>query len=425
MTDRSLANPQNNRAPYQGQTLLAQGVSLSTDQWQSQLNANTFVVGPSGSGKTRGHLMPNVLEMNSSYLVVDVKGDLFGTLGPILREHGYRVECIDFSDPARSTIGYNPLSMVRTQGSRPHQLDVLSVAHAICPVINRNQDPYWDMSAANMLAASIAYALEMLPSSERNLAAALTLAERMQFDEGKTLFSQLEEIAPDSMALAMYRRVTASAQAEKMFASTVGIMLGHIMPYLQDDVADLFVKPEQIDVTSLGRERVALFVVIDDLDTTLSPIAGLFVTQAIRALFDLALASPGNRLPVPVRVMLDDFANLHIREIENVLSVSRSRELWVTVICQSVTQLRALYGDDVAQSIIANCDTQLMLAAQDLQTAEYFAPYADKSPTTLLRTPLDECWVFVRGQKGRKAPKLDVSMHPRNQEMLAAQNHAA
>ena len=419
MTASTTISPADNRAPYQARTLLAQDLSISTDQWQTKLNANTFVVGPSGSGKTRGHLMPNVLEMGSSYLVVDVKGDLFDTLGPILRNHGYRVERIDFSEPARSTIGYNPLALVRMQGDRPHQLDVLSVARAICPTTSRD-DPYWDQSAANMLSASIAYAIEMLPPEERNLAAALTLAEHLQFEEGKTLFSQLEEIAPDSMALAMYRRVTASAQAEKMFASTVGIMLGHIMPYLQDDVADLFVKPEQIDVSSLGRERIALFVVIDDLDTTLSPIAGLFVTQAIRALFDLALASPGNRLPVPVRVMLDDFANLHINEIENVLSVSRSRELWVTIICQSVTQLRALYGDYVAQSIIANCDSQLMLAAQDLQTAEFFAPYADKSPTTLLRTELDNCWVFVRGQKGRKAPKLDVSEHPRYQEMLDA-----
>lgn len=411
------------RAPYASQTILAQGVTQPTDQWQTKLNANTFVIGPSGSGKTRGHLMPNVLEMGSSFLVIDVKGDLHAAMAPILSEHGYRVECVDFSEPSRSTVGYDPLSLVRWRCGRPSQLDILSIANAICPN-DFGDDPYWSLSAANMLAACIAFALEMLPDEERNLAAALSLAERVNDEEAKTLFAQLEEIAPESMAYAMYRRVTANAQAEKMYASTIGVMLGHVMPYLQDDVLDLFVRPERVDVTSLGRSRAAVFVVVDDLDHTLSPIAGLFVTQAVRALFDLALESPGGRLPVPVRVMLDDFANLGLKDIESVLSVSRSRELWVTIICQTVTQLKALYGDNAALSIIGNCDTQVMLAAQDYETAAYYAMYADRSPSTLLHTPLDKAWLFVRGQRARLAPKFDVTMHPRYQEMLDAQARA-
>ena len=411
------------RTAYRGTTILAEGISLPTDQWETGLNANTLVVGPSGSGKTRGHLIPNVLEMDSSFLVIDVKGTLHAELSPILEQHGYRVDCIDFSDPARSTAGYDPLSFVRMRGGRPSQIDVLSVANAICPV-RSGQDPYWDQSAANMLAACIAYALEMLPESERNLAAALTLAENMQLDEVKTLFSQLEEIAPRSMALAMYRRVTANMNAEKMFASTVGVMIGHIMPYLQDDVLDLFARPDRAGIESLGRERRAVFAVVDDLDRTLSPIAGLFVTQAIRALFDAALDAPGGRLPMPVRVMLDDFANLGIRDFGSVLSVARSRELWVTVICQSLTQLKELYGEYGALSLVGNCDAQVLLAAQDLDTAAFFSAYADKSPTTILRTPLDCCWTFVRGRKGGMARKYRLEDHPRYGEMLEARARA-
>ena len=105
------------RTAYRGTTILAEGISLPTDQWETGLNANTLVVGPSGSGKTRGHLIPNVLEMDSSFLVIDVKGTLHAELGPILEQHGYRVDCIDFSDPARSTAGYDPLSSVRMRGS--------------------------------------------------------------------------------------------------------------------------------------------------------------------------------------------------------------------------------------------------------------------------------------------------------------------
>ena len=407
------------RTPYRSTTILAEGISLPTDQWETGLNANTFVIGTPGSGKTRGHLMPNVLEMGSSFLIVDVKGDLYSTLGPILERNGYRVESIDFSEPARSTVGYNPLGLVRMAGNRPHQIDVISIANAICPV-QFSQDPYWDQSAANMLAACIAFALEQLPESERNLAAALTLAERVQAEEVKTLFAQLEAIAPDSMALAMHRRVMMNSSAEKMLASTIGVMIGHIMPFLQDDVLDLFARPDQVDVRSLARGKTALFVVVDDLDRTLSPIAGLFVTQTIRALFDYALESPGRRLPRPVRIMLDDFCNLGIEDIDTVLSVSRSREVWITVICQSLTQLKGLYGDNGAYSVIGNCDAQLLLAAQDYETASYFSVYADKAPTTLLRTPIDRCWAFVRGQGGREAPKYDLADHPRYREMLDA-----
>ncbi len=368
--------------------------------------------------------MPNVLEMGSSFLIVDVKGDLYSTLGPILERNGYRVESIDFSEPARSTVGYNPLGLVRMAGNRPHQIDVISIANAICPV-QFSQDPYWDQSAANMLAACIAFALEQLPESERNLAAALTLAERVQAEEVKTLFAQLEAIAPDSMALAMHRRVMMNSSAEKMLASTIGVMVGHIMPFLQDDVLDLFARPDQVDVRSLARGKTALFVVVDDLDRTLSPIAGLFVTQTIRALFDYALESPGRRLPRPVRIMLDDFCNLGIEEIDAVLSVSRSREVWITVICQSLTQLKGLYGDNGAYSVIGNCDAQLLLAAQDYETASYFSVYADKAPTTLLRTPIDRCWVFVRGQGGREAAKYDLASNPRYREMLDACTQAS
>ena len=412
------------RTPYRTRTILAEGLALSCDQWETGLNANTLVIGPSGSGKTRGHLMPNVLEMGSSFLIVDVKGTLHAELGPVLAANGYRVECIDFSDPARSTAGYDPLAFIRMRGGRPNQVDVLSVANAICPV-RSGQDPYWDQSAANMLAACIAYALEMLPESERNLAAALTLAESMHLDEVKTLFSRLEETAPGSMALAMYRRVTANMNAEKMFASTVGIMIGHIMPYLQDDVLDLFARQDRAGIAQLGRERRAIFAVVDDLDRTLSPIAGLFVTQAIRALFDVALDAPGGRLPVPVRIMLDDFANLGIRDIDNVLSVARSRELWVTIICQSLTQLEQLYGEHGARSIVGNCDTQLLLAAQDLDTAAFFSAYADKSATTILRTPLDCCWTFIRGRKGCMARKYRLENHPRYDEMHEARARIA
>ena len=406
------------RSAYSSQTLLARGVSMGTDAWETRVNNNVLVLGPSGSGKTRGHLMPNVLQMGSSFLVVDVKGSLYDELGPVLRAHGYRVESLDLTEPARSTVGYDPLDYVRFGNGVPNTLDILEVAGIICP-LQKSDDPYWDHAAANIGAACIAFVLERLPASQRTFASALHLADHIDEEAVKRLFLQLEETAPNSKACDLGRRIYANECAERMFASTVAVMQQHVTPLIQDEVVQLFARPDRVDLTMLGRERSALFVVVDDLDKTLSPLVTTLVGQAIRVLFDLADSLPGRRLARPVRLMLDDFANLRINDIDDVLAVARSRELWVTIICQTVTQLQSIYGEAKTASIVGNCDAQVLLGSQDYETARYFSFYADVPASTLLHTPLEKSWLFVRGQRARMAEKLDVSEHPLYGEMVA------
>lgn len=408
----------NERSAYASRTLLARDAFVGTDTWETQINNNVLVVGPSGSGKTRGHLMPNVLEMGSSYLVMDVKGSLHEGMGPVLRAHGYRVECLDLTDPARSTVGYDPLDYVRMEDGVPNTLDILDISGIVCP-LQKVEDPYWDHAAANMLAACIAFVLEQFPPAEQTFSSALHLADRIDEDDVRRLFLQLEETDPESRAFALGRRVYANASAEKMFASTVGVLQQHVTPLVQEEVMQLFSRPRRIDLSMLGRERSALFVVVDDLDKTLSPLVTVLVGQAIRSLFDLADSLPGRRLAIPVRLMLDDFANLRINDMDDVLAVARSRELWITIICQSVTQLRSIYGEAKAASIIGNCDMQVLLGTRDYETAQYYSAYADVPASNLLHIPLEKEWLFVRGQRARMAEKLDVSEHPLYKELVA------
>ncbi|MBQ3266377.1 MAG: TraM recognition domain-containing protein, partial [Atopobiaceae bacterium] len=116
---------------------------------------------------------------------------------------------------------------------------------------------------------------------------------------------------------------------------------------------------------------------------------------------------------------LDDFANLRINDMDDVLAVARSRELWITIICQSVTQLRSIYGEAKAASIIGNCDMQVLLGTRDYETAQYYSAYADVPASNLLHIPLEKEWLFVRGQRARMAEKLDVSEHPLYKELVA------
>lgn len=146
----------------------------------------------------------------------------------------------------------------------------------------------------------------------------------------------------------------------------------------------------------------------------------MFIRQAFCALCDSADHDyPNHRLPVPVRFVLDDFANLNLPHIDDVLAVIRSREISCTIICQTISQLEARYGTPAANSIIGNCDAQLVLAFQDERTAQYFATRANKPASALLETPAGMWWVFVRGQRGRMEQAYRLEDHPRYPELVA------
>ena len=406
------------RTAYQSESILAEGVTLSNDSWTTGLNCNQLVLGPSGSGKTRYFLKPNLLQANASFLVLDTKGLLYHEVGPTLERLGYEVQTLDFAEVG-GTVGYDPLDYIACDPATgaPSQQDILSVAKALCPTEN-GQDPFWDHAAANYLASIVAAVKETFPTEEQTFDNVIEVFEECGSSDNafKEFFTSLEQLYPYSYAVKAYRRASATQGAERMHASIMGIISEKLMCFGFEEVVAMFRKPKKVDFASMGHKKVALFVSVSDTNFALTPLTSLFVSQAIQGLEREANACPGGMLPTPVRLFLDDFSNLKVPDFDKIISVTRSREIWCTLLCQSVAQLQGLYGYAGAETVIGNCDTQLVLAFQDNATTDAYARRAGKTPDTLLATPQDQCWLFLRGQRPRKVRKFDLTSHERYME---------
>lgn len=375
------------------------------------MNNNILVLGCSGSGKTRNHLKPNLMQCQGSYIVLDTKGSLYDEMGAYLALQGYKVDQLDFTTMG-GTCGYDPLHQVRIENGKPNQQDIIAIASAICPKEAQQSDPFWGLAAANYLSSYIAYVFEALPEREWSMASVIKLFES---GTGKIqhLFNDLAMHNPDSYAASLFNRSKATCGAEKMHSSILGIIAANLLPFGFKGALDSYANPNRIDFSSFGREKRALFVTVDDIDHSLEGLTSLFIEQAFTRLCSSADRDyTEHRLPIPVRFILDDFANLNIPHIDDMLAVIRSREISATIICQTVSQLEARYGTAAANSIIGNCDRQLLLAVQDEATARYFSLRANKPAFALLETPANTWWYFERGKRGKQDGAYQLDQHP-------------
>lgn len=401
----------NGRAAYQGNIVFTKHIAANTDSWQTGMNNNILVLGCSGSGKTRNHLKPNLMQCQGSYIVLDTKGSLYDEMGAYLTLQGYKVDQLDFTTMG-GTCGYDPLHQVRIENGKPNQQDIIAIASAICPKEAQQSDPFWGLAAANYLSSYIAYVFEALPEREWSMASVIKLFES---GTGKIqhLFNDLAMHNPDSYAASLFNRSKATCGAEKMHSSILGIIAANLLPFGFKGALDSYANPNRIDFSSFGREKRALFVTVDDIDHSLEGLTSLFIEQAFTRLCSSADRDyTEHRLPIPVRFILDDFANLNIPHIDDMLAVIRSREISATIICQTVSQLEARYGTAAANSIIGNCDRQLLLAVQDEATARYFSLRANKPAFALLETPANTWWYFERGKRGKQDGAYQLDQHP-------------
>ena len=401
----------NGRAAYQGNIVFTKHIAANTDSWQTGMNNNILVLGCSGSGKTRNHLKPNLMQCQGSYIVLDTKGSLYDEMGAYLALQGYKVDQLDFTTMG-GTCGYDPLHQVRIENGKPNQQDIIAIASAICPKEAQQSDPFWGLAAANYLSSYIAYVFEALPEREWSMASVIKIFES---GTGKIqhLFNDLAMHNPDSYAASLFNRSKATCGAEKMHSSILGIIAANLLPFGFKGALDSYANPNRIDFSSFGREKRALFVTVDDIDHSLEGLTSLFIEQAFTRLCSSADRDyTEHRLPIPVRFILDDFANLNIPHIDDMLAVIRSREISATIICQTVSQLEARYGTAAANSIIGNCDRQLLLAVQDEATARYFSLRANKPAFALLETPANTWWYFERGKRGKQDGAYQLDQHP-------------
>lgn len=387
--------------------ILADGHTVSNDTWETGLNNNDLIIGPSGAGKTRGYVIPNILKCRGQSLIVtDTKGSLREQTEAALIQAGYKIINIDFTDCGNS-YGWNPLDGVRYDRGRDkyREQDILTIAAGLAPV-ESTHDPFWDLSARMVLESLIAYTLECLPKEEHTLNSVYRIFREMGNQRFRRLFQELSELDPASFAVSRYDLYRTNVRAEKMFESIKGVLGEKLSPLMFDGAGKMYSADRRMDFSKISHELTAVFVNVSDTDRSLDRLVGLFFYQALHELCNTADKSPGHRLDIPVRLIIDDFAaGTVIPDFDSILSVIRSREIYVSIILQSISQLESLYGHTKATTIMNNCDHLIYLGGQDAETARYIGTKAGKSAGGILSMPLGSAWIFERGNQPRQVRK--------------------
>ena len=392
--------------------ILAEDVTVNNNTWITGLNNNDAIIGPSGSGKTRGYVIPNILRMNESMIVTDTKGCIKEQVRLCLEKGGYEIQCVDFRGKTNG-YGYNPFDYIRYDEEHEEYSgrDIKTIASALIPVKD-SKDPFWEMAARQVFECLTAYVLECLPKDELNMVSVLKLFSIIDTEEFHRLFLELRELSPDSYAVSLYDMIKGNATADKMNASINGVLSQKLSLYAEKSVQQLFTAENRVDFRMLGRKKTALFLIISDTDRSMDDLANLFYTQAFHELCDSADSDyTDNRLPVPVRFYLDDFAaNVLIPDFDNIISVIRSREIAVSIVLQSLSQLQKMYGNAGAKTILNNCDNCLYLGGQDVETAEFISRKANKTTSSILNMSLHDAWLFQRGNEPRQVEKYQMEI---------------
>ena len=402
--------------------ILASGHKISNNTWETGINNNDLIIGPSGAGKTRSYVKPNLMQCEESVIVADTKGSLIQEVGPLMRKRGFQVINIDFTDMLGS-YGYNPLDYIRRdeRTGRYSEKDIMTVAACLVPVMSQ-RDPFWERSARMYIACMIGYVLERLPEKEHTLEYVQKLYAEMNTGNFDKLMEELGVDCPDSFAFKKYQ-MFCTAKDVKVTYECIRMFIAEKLDTLTfDGPLQMYKNPQRVSFKDLGREKTAVFLTISDTDRSMDTLVSLFYSQALQALCESADKDyPDHRLPVPVRFILDDFAtNVVIPDFDKIISVIRSREIYVSIILQSISQLNSIYDKDCAMTIVNNCDNCLYLGGQDVDTAKYIAFKANRTVDSILTMALGDAYLFTRGSLPKKVQKFEIKSHELYKELPEA-----
>ena len=453
-------------------------------------NRNVLVIGGSGSGKTRGYIEPNIMQMNASYFVTDPKGTTVVNLGWMLERHGYDVKVFDTVDFPHST-HYNPFAYFRDE------TDILEFVE--CFIGNttgdkeHSNDPFWEKAERLLYVALIGYLVYHCPEEDRSfsgLVTLLSLAKAKESDEdymspldllfervrtGRKYVNAGSEPAPYdydgkdaySGRTSGWRWVEIGKPVDvnedfsllhyKMFKDAAGKTLKSILiscntrlePVAIPQVREVLSRDE-MELDRMGDEgrRIAIFAIMSDTRKTYSFLLAIMMWQTMNLLCDKALAEHGGSLPAPVTFLFDEFANIgKIPDIESMAAVVRSRNMSISVVFQSIAQLKANYSDETAQTIVDCCDTTLFLGGKSNETNREISEMAGKETVSTLtfnesrgtmssstrnwnvverdhiqsaevgKMPRDEAIVLIAGTDPLRDRKYDIESHPRWKEV--------
>lgn len=333
-------------------------------------NKNILVIGGSGSGKTRFFCKPSLLQGHSSYVCTDPKGTLLPEIGTFLERQKYRIKCLNLINFKKS-MRYNPMAYIRSEK------DILKLVNAL--IMNtkgegdKSGEDFWVKAERLYYCALIGYIWYEAPEEEKNFITLLDLinaSEAREDDEGyqspvDLLFAQLEEKDPDHFAVKQYRKFKmAAGKTLKSILISCGARLA---PFDIKELRDLM-ETDELELDTLGDSKSALFVILSDTDNTFNFVAALMYSQLFNLLCDKADDFYGGRLPVHVRLILDEFANIgQIPNFDKLIATIRSREISASIILQSQSQLKAIYKDN-ADTIVGNCDSTLFLGGKEKST---------------------------------------------------------
>ena len=389
--------------------VLGQNVYFSLDDYQTQRNNNVLVVGASGTGKTRGIVIPNILMASGSYVITDPKGNLYKKYGQYLKDRGYDIKLLDFSNPAVSN-HYNFFEYINSSQ------DILKIANMLIyqKKDGGHYDPFWDESGQLLLQALIAYLMEAEHPRDRTLHNLLELLTLCQVGEDSVdrknaldmMFAALKRKNQNSYAVKYYEMFRLSpARTLRSILITVAAKIGRFdTPETKKMMAY-----DDIDISSIGKKKTAVFVVVSDTDRSMDGLVNIFFTQAMNELCRYAdNECPDNRLPVRVRFIMDDFAtNCKIEEFPRMISSIRSRGISTMLMIQSEGQLTESYDHD-GKTIIANCDTYMYLGGNDIETAKAIAERCDVPLSKIVYMPIGTNWLFRRGYKAFNGINCDL-----------------
>ena len=347
--------------------IFTQNVRMGLDGRKHRRNLNTVVVGGSGAGKTRFYAKVNLCQANTSFVVLDPKGELLRDTGYLLTQKGYAVRVLDLLNMEKSHC-YNPFVYLRDDNDV--QRLVTNLFKSTTPKGSQSNDPFWDTAASMLLLALIFYLKYEAPPEEQNFPMVMEMLRaadvREDMDEYTSpldeLFERLEMKNPDHIAVKYYKDYhSGSAKTLKSIQITLAARLEK---FNLSSLAAL-TATDELDLPSLGEKKVALFALIPDNDTSFNFLVSILYTQLFQQLFYLADHKYGGALPVPVHFLMDEFSNVSLPDdFSKILAVMRSRQVFVSIILQNIAALKALFEKEW-ESILGNCDEFLYLGGNE------------------------------------------------------------
>ena len=432
------------QSPKSNNKLMTQNVCIGLNAKKHRRNLNTLVCGGSGAGKTRFFCKPNLMQCNTSFVILDPKGEILRDTGNLLKEKGYEIKVLDLITMEISHC-YNPF--VYLNNDNDVQKLVTNLFKSTTPKGSQTNDPFWDTSASMLLSALIFYLHYEAPEDEQNFAMVMEMLRAASIEDEEDprpspldeLFSELELSNPEHIALKYYRSYhSGSAKTLKSIQITLAARLEK---FNLESLASLTLTDE-MELPSLGEKKVALFALIPDNDTSFNFLVSILYTQLFQQLFYAADHIHKGSLPVPVHFLMDEFANVSLPDdFDKILSVMRSRGVSVSIILQNLAQLKALF-EKQWESIVGNCDEFLYLGGNEHSTHKYVSELLGKetidtntygkstgrsgnystnyqisgrellTPDEVRRLDNEYAILFIRGEKPIMDLKYDILKHP-------------